>query len=98
MDGKMMTYESSKEGRKSLALQGSTEVDVYGVFFDQEAYDKYELSKEEFELLNEREQKEKEEAGRKRRKKKKEEKRRRKEKAGKPLELNLKIWTTARKS
>ena len=88
MDGKMMTYESSKEGRKSLALQGSTEVDVYGVFFDQEAYDKYELSKEEFELLNEREQKEKEEAEKKeeetRKKNKKEEKKQ------EPLELDLK--------
>ncbi|MHA6281164.1 S41 family peptidase [Salinimicrobium sp. CAU 1759] len=61
MDGKMMTYESSKEGRKSLALQGSREVDIYGVFFDQEAYDKYVLSKEEFELLTAKEKKEKEE-------------------------------------
>ena len=60
LGGKMMTYESSREGRKSLANQGSTENDIYGVFFDQETYDKYELSKEEFELLTSREQKEKE--------------------------------------
>lgn len=61
MEGKMMTYESSKEGRKSLALQGSREVDIYAVFFDQEAYDRYKLSKEEFELLDAKEKKEKEE-------------------------------------
>ncbi len=88
MDGKMMTYESSKEGRKSLALQGSTEVDVYGVFFDQEAYDEYELSKEEFELLNEREQKEKEEAEKKEEESKK--KKKKEEKKQEPLKLNLK--------
>ena len=88
MDGKMMTYESSREGRKSLAMQGSREVDVYGVFFDQEAYDKYKLTKEEFELLKEREDKDKEEE------KKKEEtnnkgKKGNKSEATKNLQLNL---------
>lgn len=61
LEGKMMTYQSSREGRKSLANQGSTEDDIYGVFFNQEAYDKFELSKEEFELLTDREKKKKEE-------------------------------------
>ncbi len=92
MDGKMMTYESSREGRKSLANQGSVEVDIYGVFFDQEAYDKYELSKEEFALLTEKEQKEKEkqeEEEKEEADKKKSEKKKDKEKEVKPLELDL---------
>ena len=61
LEGKVMTYQSSREGRKSLANQGSTEDDIYAVFFDQAAYDKFELSKEEFDLLSAREKKEKEE-------------------------------------
>lgn len=86
LDGKMMTYESSREGRKSLALQGSAEYDIYAVFFDQAEYDKFRLSKEEFALLNDREQKEKEaeEEEAKNSKKKKDPKEDRK-----PLELNF---------
>ncbi len=92
MDGKMMTYESSKEGRRSLAMQGSTEVDIYGVFFDQEAYDKYMLSKEEFELLNDREQKEKKEQEEKKEKEeenKKSKKKKDEKEKEEPLNLNL---------
>ena len=91
MDGKMITYESSREGRKSLALQGSTEVDIYGVFFDQEAYDKYVLSKEEFELLNEKEKREKEEQEKKEKEEENKKAGKNKDKAAdkKPLTLNL---------
>jgi tricorn protease len=60
MDGKVMTWTNGREGRKSLAFQGSREVDIYGVFFDQESYDRYKLSKEEYALLKEKEDKEKE--------------------------------------
>lgn len=59
MDGKVITWTSSKEGRKSLAMQGSREVDVYAAFLDQELYDKFKLSKEDYELLKEKEDKEK---------------------------------------
>ncbi len=91
MDGKMMTYESSKEGRKSLALQGSREVDIYGVFFDQEAYDKYVLSKEEFELLTAKEKKEKEEEEKKAEEEedKKSKKKKDRSEDKKPLKLDL---------
>lgn len=89
MDGKMMTYESSREGRRSLALQGSSEVDIYGVFFDQEAYDKYKLSKEEFELLNEKERKDKEEQEKKEKEEESKKKKKDKKEDKKPLELNL---------
>lgn len=55
-DGKMLTWETSREGRRSLARQGSKETDIYAVFFDQEAFDKYKLSKDEFNLLKEKEE------------------------------------------
>lgn len=55
LGGKMMTYKSSKLGRKSLAYQGSHETDVYAVFFDQKAYDEYTLSKGEYDLMKARE-------------------------------------------
>ncbi len=91
LEGKMMTYQSSREGRKSLANQGSTEDDIYGVFFDQAAYDKYELSKEEFELLTAREKKEKEDkekADEDAKKKKKDKEKGKKEEVA-PLELDF---------
>jgi len=55
-DGKILTWLTSRDGRKSLARQGSREVDVYAVFFDQETFDKYKLSKDEFNLLKEKEE------------------------------------------
>ena len=92
LDGKMMTYQSSREGRKSLANQGNSEDDIYAVFFDQEAYDKFELSKEEFELLTAREKREKEEQEKKEKKeedaKKKKKDKDKKEKV-EPLELDF---------
>jgi Tol biopolymer transport system component/C-terminal processing protease CtpA/Prc len=54
-DGKIMTWLSDRDGRRGLARQGSTEVDIFGVFFDQEAYDRFKLSKDEFNLLKEKE-------------------------------------------
>jgi len=51
MGGKMITWESSRYGRKSLANQGSRETDILAVFFNQEDYDKFNLSKDEFALL-----------------------------------------------
>lgn len=61
MDGKVMTWTSAKEGRKSMALQGSREVDIWAGFFDQELYDRYKLNKDDFALLKEKEEKEKQE-------------------------------------
>ncbi|WP_316836568.1 S41 family peptidase [Pedobacter nutrimenti] len=59
LKGKMMTWLSSRNGLKSLAISGNAEVDVYGVFFDQDAYDRANMSKDDFALLKEREDKEK---------------------------------------
>ncbi len=55
LNGKVMTWLTSRNGRKSLANQGSAERDVYAVFFDKEAYDRFTLTKEEFALLKEKE-------------------------------------------
>lgn len=59
LNGKVMTWLTSRNGRKSLANQGSTEKDVYAVFFDKDAYDRFVLTKEEFALLKEKEEKSK---------------------------------------
>lgn len=61
MEGKAMTWVNAKNGRRSHALQGAREVDIYIGFFDQAAYDRFSLSKEEFALVEEKEKKDKEE-------------------------------------
>ena len=54
--GKALLWVSDREGKKSLAQQGARELDVYAMFFDQEAYDKFKLNKDEFALLKEKEE------------------------------------------
>lgn len=49
MDGEMMIWFSDRNGYRSHGSWGSHR-DVYGMFFTQEAYDKFRLSKEEKEL------------------------------------------------
>ncbi|WP_448520710.1 S41 family peptidase [Rhodoflexus sp.] len=61
MDGKALLFSTDRNGRKSLAYQGARENDVYAVFFDKAAADRFRLSKEDFDLLKEREDKEKKE-------------------------------------
>ncbi|MFC4721014.1 S41 family peptidase [Geojedonia litorea] len=58
MDGKMMTWISTRQGKKT-ENGNSAEGDVFGLFFSQEAYDQYNLSKEDYELLKEKEESEK---------------------------------------
>jgi tricorn protease len=60
--GKALLWTTDRDGKKPLAFQGAREVDVYAMFFDQEAYDKFKLNKDEFSLLKEREEKDKEAA------------------------------------
>ncbi|GGD17767.1 tricorn protease [Flavobacterium orientale] len=60
LKGKALTWASGREGKKPLAIQGPRELDIYAVFFSQEEYDRFTLSKEEFELVKEIETKEKE--------------------------------------
>lgn len=59
LNGRMITWTNERAGRRSLANQGSREVDVFGVFFDQEAYERFKMSKEEFALLKEKEEQDK---------------------------------------
>jgi len=51
MGGKMMYYASDKKGMKNLS-RGSMS-DVFGMFFDQATWDKYQLSKDDLTLRNE---------------------------------------------
>ncbi|MDB5196782.1 MAG: peptidase, partial [Flaviaesturariibacter sp.] len=60
--GKALLWETDRNGKKPLAFQGEHEVDVYAMFFDQDAFDRFKLTKDEFALLKEREDKDKEEA------------------------------------
>lgn len=61
MDGKMMIWGSTREGALSQALN-SVSGDVYGMYFTKALYDKARLSKEEFALAKEVEDKEKKDA------------------------------------
>jgi len=53
MDGKMMLWFSDRDGMKNRGSWGS-EDDVYGLFFTQEAYDLFNLSKSDYELYEEK--------------------------------------------
>jgi len=60
--GKALLWTTDRDGKKPLAFQGAREVDIYAMFFDQDAYDRFKLTKDEFSLLKEKEDKDKEEA------------------------------------
>ncbi|MEJ7913282.1 MAG: S41 family peptidase [Chitinophagaceae bacterium] len=60
--GKALLWTTDRDGKKPLAFQGAREVDVYAMFFDQEAHDKFKLTKDEFALLKEKEDGDKEAA------------------------------------
>ena len=59
MNGKALLWATDKEGKRPLAYQGAREVDIYAMFFDKETYDKYKLTKEDYTLLKEKEDREK---------------------------------------
>jgi Tol biopolymer transport system component len=52
-EGKQMLWFSNRDGLKSYATSGSTQSDAYSMFFTQDAYDEFNLSKEEYALLKE---------------------------------------------
>jgi len=58
MDGKMMIWFSDRDGLKNHASWGASS-DVYGMFFTQDAYDRYQLNEEDYKLLKEKEEKDK---------------------------------------
>ncbi len=57
LDGKAMIWFSNRDGLKSVAQSGSAQADVYAMFFTPEAWDRYRLSKEDYALLKEAEEK-----------------------------------------
>ncbi|WKK65991.1 S41 family peptidase [Lutimonas zeaxanthinifaciens] len=50
-DGSVLYWMSNKNGMHSVAKTGPSELDIYGAFLTQGAYDKYRLPKDEFSLL-----------------------------------------------
>ncbi|MEN9348719.1 MAG: hypothetical protein RLZZ77_2230 [Bacteroidota bacterium] len=52
MDGKMFIWSSPKNGKKNHASWGG-EMDVYATFLTQEAFDEFNLNKEDYELFKE---------------------------------------------
>lgn len=63
MKGKMMVWGSDREGARAQAGY-SVEGDVYGLFFSRDAFDRFNLSKEEFALVKEQEENKEEGRGR----------------------------------
>ncbi|ERM81826.1 peptidase S41 [Rhodonellum psychrophilum GCM71 = DSM 17998] len=51
--GKQLIWFSNRDGLKSFATSGGSQNDVYTMFLTQEAYDKFRLSKEDFDLMKE---------------------------------------------
>lgn len=50
MDGKAILYFSNRDGLRSYATSGRTEVDVYAAFLQQDGWDEFRLSKDDFSL------------------------------------------------
>ena len=49
-NGKQMIWMSNRNGLKSYATSGSTEYDVYSMFFTQKGWDEFNLSEEQYKL------------------------------------------------
>lgn len=49
-DGKQMIWMSNRNGLKSYATSGRSQLDIYSMFFEQEAWDEFNLSEEDFKL------------------------------------------------
>ncbi len=59
LGGKAILWTSGKEGKGPLAYQGPRDVDIYALFFDKEAYDRFRLNKDDYALVKEKEDKDK---------------------------------------
>lgn len=58
--GKQMLWFSTRDGLRSYANSGARQTDIYSMFFTQEAWDRFNLSKEDYALMKDIEAKEKE--------------------------------------
>ncbi|RPH30080.1 MAG: peptidase S41 [Bacteroidales bacterium] len=59
-EGKQLLWFSTRDGLRSYANSGDRQADVYSMFFTKDAWDRYNLSKEDYTLLKAIEEKEKE--------------------------------------
>lgn len=57
MGGKMMIWNSTREGMRAQANSGGAQSDVFAMFFTQDAFDKFRLSKEDYSLWKEADEK-----------------------------------------
>ena len=55
LDGRAMLWFSNRDGLKSVAQAGAAQADAYGMFFTQDAWDRFRLSKEDAALIKESE-------------------------------------------
>ncbi len=60
-EGKQILWFSNRDGLRSYATSGQSQEDLYTLFFDKAAWDKFRLSKEDFDLLTEIEKTQKKE-------------------------------------
>ncbi len=56
LDGKAMLWFTNRDGLKSVAQAGGAQADAYGMFFSQEAWDTFRLSKEDYALIKDAEE------------------------------------------
>jgi Tol biopolymer transport system component/C-terminal processing protease CtpA/Prc len=57
MGGKMLLYETDRDGLRAKANSGGSQSDIYALFLNQESWDKFRLSKEEYALIKEQDEK-----------------------------------------
>ncbi|MEI8073814.1 MAG: S41 family peptidase [Bacteroidota bacterium] len=57
MGGKMLLYETDRDGLRAKANSGGSQSDIYALFLNQESWDKFRLSKEEYTLIKEQDEK-----------------------------------------
>ena len=53
MGGKMILYASDREGMRAKANSGGSQQDAFAIFFNQDAWDKFRLSKDDYALVKE---------------------------------------------
>jgi tricorn protease len=63
MGGKSMIWFSDRDGLHAASYSGETQMDVYQMFFTQEAFDRSKLSKAEYQILKEKEDEEEKKGG-----------------------------------
>ena len=51
VDGSILYWSSNRDGMHSVAKTGASQLDIYGVFLTQKAYDKYKLNKDELSFM-----------------------------------------------